>query len=96
MPMFDAAHPGEILREEMGQDITVSRMAQHLGISRVTLSRLLNGQAGVTANMALRLAEAFPKTDARFWMTLQSNYELSRAMRKRRRHIAPIRIAHAA
>ena len=93
MPMFDAAHPGELLREWMGSDITVTQLSAHLGVSRVTLSRLLNGMAGVTAQMAIRLAEAFPKTHARFWMTLQANYELSQALRKRRKPVLPVRVS---
>ena len=91
MPMFQAAHPGELLREWMGADISVTQLSAHLGVSRVTVSRLLNGASGLTAPMAIRLAEPFPKTDARFWMTLQANYELSRAQRKRRKPVLPVR-----
>lgn len=93
MPMHDAAHPGEVLREWMGDDINVSQLASHLRVSRVTLSKLLNGVSGVTAAMALRLAEAFPATDARLWMNLQTNYELAKAVREERTPITPVRAA---
>ena len=93
MIMYDAPHPGEILREWMADDIGVSQLAEHLGINRVTLSRLLNGNNGVTAPMAFKLAEAFPKTNAEFWLQLQINYDLSRAAREKRKPITPVRAA---
>lgn len=46
MPILNAAHPGELLREWMGNDITVTQLSAHLGISRVTLSRVLNERRG--------------------------------------------------
>ena len=93
MRMYDAAHPGEILREWVGDDLNVTQLAAHLGITRVTLSRILNGSAGVTAPMAIKLAEAFPKTNPQLWLNLQMQYELSRAMREKRKPIEPVRAA---
>ena len=60
MRMHNPAHPGEVLREYMG-NISVTSLAAHLGVTRVTLSRLLNGNAGVSAEMALKLSEAFAR-----------------------------------
>jgi addiction module HigA family antidote len=57
------------------------------------LSNILNGKAGVSASMAVKLSEAFPATDARFWVTLQANYELSKVLREKRKPIAPLRTA---
>ena len=93
MPMFNASHPGSILREWMSDDITVAALATHLGVTRPMLSNILNGKAGISAAMAIKLSEAFPATDARFWVTLQANYELSKAMREKRKRIAPLRSA---
>ena len=93
MTIYDAAHPGEILREWMGNDLNVTQLALHLGITRVTLSRILNGSAGVTAAMAIKLGEAFPETNAQLWLNLQTQYELSRAMREKREPVAPVRAA---
>lgn len=93
MVMYDAAHPGEILREWMADDINVTQLAEHLHVSRVTLHNILNASSGVTAAMALKLADAFPKTDAQLWMNLQTQYELSRALREERTPIAPVRAA---
>jgi addiction module HigA family antidote len=93
MPMFSASHPGNIIREWMGEDITVAALAKHIGVTRPMLSNILNGKAGISAAMAIKLSEAFPATNPRFWMTLQSNYELSKALREKRRRIAPLRSA---
>jgi len=91
--MFNAAHPGRIIREWMGDDITVAALAKHLGVTRPLLSNILNGKAGVSASMAIKLSEAFPATNARFWVTAQANYELSKALREKRKRIAPLRSA---
>jgi addiction module HigA family antidote len=96
MIMYNSAHPGRIIREWMGEDITVGGLAKHLGITRVTLSNILNGKAGVSATMAIKLSQAFPPTEPRFWVGLQSDYELSRALREKRKPIAPLRNAKAA
>ena len=61
MSMFSPAHPGELVKERLGS-LSVSEAAEHLGVSRVTLSRLINCKAGVSAEMALRLGEAFGTT----------------------------------
>ena len=53
--MFDPAHPGEILREFIQEDMTVMETASRLGISRVALSRILNGKSGISAEMAIRI-----------------------------------------
>jgi addiction module HigA family antidote len=89
MPMFNPAHPGEVLKERLGS-MSVSAAADHLGVSRVTLSRLINCNAGVSANMALRLAEAFGTTPD-LWLKLQMNYDLWHAARRRRRKVQRIK-----
>ena len=93
MPMYNAAHPGRILREWMGEDITIAALARHLGLTRPMLSNIINGKAGVSASTAIKLSEAFPATDARFWLTLQSNYELAKALREKRKTLPPLRQA---
>ena len=79
MMMFDPAHPGEILKEECIEPLglTVTQAAELLGVSRTTLSALINQRAGVSPLMALRLAAAFPNTSAQFWLNLQNQYDLS-------------------
>jgi addiction module HigA family antidote len=80
--MHNPPHPGLVLREYLAET-PVSAAAAHLRTTRVTLSRLLNGKAGISANMALRLAAAFG-TSAELWMNMQSQYDLWRASRERR------------
>lgn len=82
MDMHDPAHPGEILAswlEDLGMSVTA--FAQHIGISRVMLSRILNGHAAVSADMDLRLAEALG-TSPGFWLKLQSQRDLWQARQK--------------
>ncbi|MGA8298502.1 MAG: HigA family addiction module antitoxin [Terriglobales bacterium] len=79
--MHNPPHPGLVLREYLG-DMAVSAAAAHLRTTRVTLSRLLNCKAGISANMALRLASALG-TSPQLWMNMQSQYDLWRASRER-------------
>ena len=85
--MFNPPHPGEILREdvlpEMG--LTVTEAASQIGVSRVTLSRVLNGHAAISPDMALRL-EAWLGVEnggrAETWLTQQLAYDLWKARQK--------------
>lgn len=81
MRMHNPPHPGLVLREYLG-DMAVSAAAAHLRVTRVTLSRVLNGKAGISANMALRLAAALG-TSPDLWINMQSQYDLWRARRSR-------------
>ncbi len=78
MVMKTAVHPGEILREDVLADLglSVGEAASRLGISRVTLSRVLQGHARVSPNLAVRLEEAGVGT-ARAWLALQSAHDLA-------------------
>jgi addiction module HigA family antidote len=84
MLMFNPPHPGEVIKtlclEPLG--ITVTAAAKGLGVSRKTLSALLNGRAGVSPEMAIRLAIAFD-TSAESWLNQQSQYDLWRAEQRR-------------
>ena len=82
-PMQNPPHLGELIREnmdDMGWNVTET--AAHLGCERGTLSRLLNGKAGVSANMALALEDIGWGT-AEHWMRMQASYELAQARRER-------------
>jgi addiction module HigA family antidote len=72
--------------------MAVSEAADRLRVSRVTLSRVLNGKAGISADMSLRLSEALGTHDA-FWSGMQMKYDLWQAGRKRRPKIQPFRKA---
>ena len=82
-PMLNPPHLGELIRESM-DDVgwNVTETAAHLGCERGTLSRLLNGKAGVSANMALALEDIGWGT-ADHWMRMQASYELAQACRRR-------------
>jgi addiction module HigA family antidote len=86
MMMFNPPHPGEVLRDYLGK-MSVTNAAKHLGVTRVALSRILNGSAGISADMALRLSEALG-TSAELWIGMQSQYDLWQASKKRRKKIA--------
>jgi addiction module HigA family antidote len=78
----NAPHPGVILYEFWMKplNLTVSEMAGKLSIARPNLSAIINGRAGVSAVMALKLSRAF-KTSPELWMNLQANYELSQTLK---------------
>lgn len=78
-------HPGEILREYLG-DITVTEAASKLGVNRVTLSRVVTGSSGVSADMAYRLGEAFG-TSPELWAGMQLQYDLYQAGKLKRPRI---------
>jgi addiction module HigA family antidote len=97
MSMHDPAHPGEILKElviePMG--LSVSDAASHLGVSRKTLSKVLNGRGAITPEMALRLEMAFGKPNAAHWLRLQNAYDLWQIRhRSTGIHVTPV-AAHA-
>lgn len=75
--MHNPPHPGEILREYLG-DMTVTEVAARLGVSRVTLQRVVTGAAGVSPDMAYRLGTAFG-TSPEFWAGMQLQYDLYQA-----------------
>jgi addiction module HigA family antidote len=82
MRMHNPPHPGSVLRDYFGT-MSVTDAAGHLGVTRVALSRILNGSAGISADMALRLAEALG-TSPDLWIGMQSQYDLWRASKRRR------------
>lgn len=91
--MHNPAHPGDVLKEWIPEGMTVTAAAEQLGISRVTLSKILNRKAGVTADMALRLA-VWLGTSAELWLGMQSAWDLWQAEHSRRPHeVKPLRLA---
>ena len=87
--MFNPAHPGEILKNDL-EGRSVTEVAKHLGIARVTLSRILNCQAGITPEMSLRLSEALG-TSPDFWFRMQAQYDFWKASRKKRKKVTPLK-----
>jgi addiction module HigA family antidote len=91
MTMHNPAHPGEILRELVIEPLrlSVTDAAEHLGVSRKTLSKVLNGRGAITPEMALRLEMTFGKPNAAHWLRLQNAYDLWEA----RQHSAEIKVS---
>ncbi|MBM3391284.1 MAG: HigA family addiction module antidote protein [Betaproteobacteria bacterium] len=81
--MHNPAHPGEVLREYLPESLGVGEAARRLGVTRQALSALLNGRAGVSAAMALRL-EAALGMSAEMWLEMQAGYDLWQARQLRR------------
>ncbi len=77
MQMHNPPHPGEIIRELCIEPLglSITEAAKGLGVSRKTLSSILNGRAGISAEMALRLSMAFDTTPES-WLAQQSQYDL--------------------
>lgn len=78
--MKSPPHPGELLREDvlMPLQLSVTEAAERLAMSRVALSRVLNGRAAVSPDLAVRLERAGAST-ARVWLAMQANYDLAQA-----------------
>ena len=78
MNMHNPAHPGEILKDLVidALELTITDVAQHLDVSRKTLSKVLNGKGAITPEMALRLELVFGKPSAAHWLRLQNAFDL--------------------
>ncbi len=86
MTIHQPLHPGLVIRETLIGDSnqSVTEIAKKLNVNRTTISRLLNGKAGISADMALRLSKVLPSTDILFWMNLQRDYDIWTALEKDR------------
>ena len=85
MLMYNPPHPGEVIRElclePLGLSVTEAAIA--LGVSRKTLSAIINGRAGISPEMAIRLSIAFDTT-AESWLNQQTQYDLWNAEQHRK------------
>ena len=83
MPMKNPPHPGKIIRKDCLEPLglTITETAEGLGVSRKTLSELVNGHSGISPEMALRLSKAFGGSPES-WLTQQMQYDLQQAKKK--------------
>ncbi|OOF43447.1 MULTISPECIES: HigA family addiction module antitoxin [Rodentibacter] len=94
MRMHNPPHPAEVIRDDILPELglSVTEAAKQLGVNRVTLSRLLNGKSGISADMALRLhiwlGENSPSPES--WLHQQADYDLWQASQKADFSIKPI------
>ena len=85
MIMHNPPHPGEVIRELCLEPLglSVTEAAKALGVTRKTLSAILNGRAGISPEMAIRLSIAFDTT-AESWLNQQTQYDLWKAEQHRK------------
>ena len=93
MRMHNPPHPGEVLKNLCLEplQLSVTEAAKALGISRKTLSAVLNGRAGISPEMAVRLSIAFD-TSAESWLNQQTQYDLWHA-EQRRKHLRVMKLS---
>ena len=89
--MYNPPHPGEIIKEDVlqAEGINVTEAAKQLGVSRVTLSRLLNGKTGISVDMALRLS-LWLGTTPEVWLRMLGACDLWQARSSKRLKIKPL------
>ena len=95
--MHNPPHPGEVLRDGVFSEtgITVTDFAKRLSVTRVALSRVLNGRAAISADMAVRLAAALGGS-AESWLHMQASYDLwlaQKALKRETAKIKPLKMA---
>jgi len=81
--MYNPPHPGELIRDFYLEplELTITEAAEGLGVSRNTLSELINGKNGISPEMAYRLSKAFGRTPES-WLNLQALYDLWKVQEK--------------
>jgi len=90
--MFNPPHPGEVLREFLPDGMTIEEVARRLGVSRVQLSRVLNGRSSISADMAIRIG-LLTNTTPESWLAGQTKWDLWLASQKPRPVVEPFRRA---
>lgn len=91
MNMHNPPHPGEVLREWL-EGVTVTDAAERLGVTRVALSRVLNGAAGISPEMDIRLSKALGTTPGT-WYAMQGAFDMWQAQKTFRGKVRPIAVA---
>lgn len=94
MIMHNPPHPGKIVKKALitGTGMTITEAAEALDVGRVTLSKILNGKAGISPEMAVRLSILLG-TSSEMWVNMQAMYDLWRAEKKRKKlKLKPIRL----
>jgi len=97
MRMYNPAHPGKLIADilengNLGIGNTVTALAKHLGVTRATLSRVINGRSAVSADMALRLQDALG-VEVDMWLGMQLQRDVWEASRKKRKKVRNVVIS---
>ena len=88
--MFNPPHPGAVLREFLPDSMTIEDVARRLGVSRVQLSRVLNGRSTLSADMAIRIG-LLTRTTPESWLGAQAKWDLWQASLKPQPEVDPFR-----
>jgi addiction module HigA family antidote len=94
MRMFNPPHPGRIIKRALEEmPMSVTDFAAHIGVSRVTLSRVLNGHAGITPEMSIKVSQAFGQPSIDIWFLMQNDYDFWHANRAKRKAVPQLKLA---
>lgn len=91
--MHNPPHPGLLVRKALIEEsnISVTSAAEALGISRLSLSKLINGRSGISPEMAIRLSISL-KTSSELWLNMQKMYDLWEAEKNRKKLLKQVKI----
>lgn len=91
-PMYNPPHPGAVLKDAVvdALGLTITEAAAHLDVDRITLSRVINAQAAISVEMALRLSKAL-KTTPDVWLGMQQAYDVWQAQHSRKLDLSRVR-----
>ncbi len=97
MEMYNPPHPGAVIKDALeGIPMSVGEFAAHIGVSRNTMSRIINEKAAVTPEMSIKIAEAFGQPQTDIWFRLQNKYDFWQAAQAKRKKVRPIKMSQAA
>jgi antitoxin HigA-1 len=92
--MHNPPHPGGIIKEAIADlKMTVTEFADHIGVSRVTLSRVVNEKAGITPIMSIKLAQAFGQPSLDIWFKVQGDHDFWVASQAKLKAVKPLKRA---
>lgn len=91
-PMHNPPHPGAVLKRAIveGLGLTVTKAANYLDVERVTLSRVMNAQAAISVEMALRLGKAFGNSPT-IWLNMQRSYDVWHSQQNKKLDLTRVR-----
>jgi addiction module HigA family antidote len=93
MRMYNPPHPGRIIKDALPEiPMSVTEFAKHIGVSRVTLSRVINGRAGITPEMSIKISQAFGQPSSDIWFRMQNTHDFWHASRAKRKKVKPIKM----
>lgn len=96
MAMKNPVHPGRIVKGSLDElEVSITDAAKAMNVSRTALSQMLNGKAGISPEMAVRLSKAIGSTPG-FWLRLQTNYELAKVEQRADSIVVSPLVAHSA